>query len=308
MDQNNIISLKKQNETIIVNKKIIIPFEKSELESQHSFIKYLHDHNIKVANIISLTKKGDYYYEEQEFIKSDNSKISTDELILTIAKFHNASEKYDKPLLKQKVYSCKFGCNNVELNHLLLGFCEKYYIYPKESLKKKYNLIEKHNMNIITELEKKYDNCYTYFLNNYNISNCIIHNDITSNNVIKNDKGIYLIDFDLAIKSSVYVDFIDCVVKRYYTINELSKEFDKNQLNLEYYIYLYNKYNDNIKLDLLGSLCVLILKILSFNFYVLLNEKNAKKFNKDINDINKFINNVYEYYKEVKSDNKRCKY
>jgi len=106
-----------------------------------------------------------------------------------------------------------------------------------------------------------------------------------------------LIDFDLAIKSSEYVDFVDAIIKRYSTLSGLIQGIQ--DLNLDYYIELYNKHNKHMKLDIKGVYAMIILKIISFNFYVMLNRKNKKQFNENINNLYIFINKIYSLFKEV---------
>lgn len=100
-----------------------------------------------------------------------------------------------------------------------------------------------------------------------------------------------MIDFNLAIKSSEYVDFVDAIIKRYSTLSELILGIF--ELNVNYYIELYNKHNKYIKLEIKGVYCMIILKIISFNFYVMLNRKNKKQFNQNINNLYIYINRIY---------------
>lgn len=297
MKENDVVCLKKSDNSVFVKKKIIIPFTRKEITSQHDFINYLYDNDIKVARILKLYKENNHYYEEQEYIKKDYSEIEIEELVIAIALFHSISAEYNNPFYKQNTYNLEFVCNSITRTNLLLGFKEKYYTYPKNNLIKRYNLIYEENKQFVKELEKIYDECYKYFIKNYKKQNCIIHNDLTSNNVIKCNGELYLIDFDLSVKSSVYVDFIDCVIKRYKKVAELLNKFDKNKLNLDYYITLYNQYNKKINIDVIGCYCMIILKILSYNFYISLDEKNILGYNKDIKVIHSFIKKIYKLYK-----------
>ena len=137
MTENNIINIIKKDNTLIVEKKIVIPFDETTLQCQHDFIKYLSNNNIKVAKILSLRKNEKYFFEDQEFIQNSTSDIDIKELISVIAIFHKVSKQYTNDILKESVYNFKFDCNGIQLEHLLLGFEEKYYHFPKQELKKK---------------------------------------------------------------------------------------------------------------------------------------------------------------------------
>ena len=274
-------------------KKIIFIINYKTLKKQNNYIKYLNKNNIKVANILFSYKDGNNLYEIQEYIENNNTKINTNSLIQTIAKYHNVSIKYSDDLLKNNIYDQKFICNGLEINKLLLGFNEKYYIYPKKNLFDNYHLIKKENLQYMNELLTIYDNSYNTFIKKYNKQQLIIHNDITSNNVINYNNELYLIDFDLAIRSSPYVDFIDCAIKRYKTIYQLSNRLSNIKSEIKKYIEVYNKNNDIIKLDYKGALYMLILKLISYNLYVSLNNENVNNFNDNLPKLLKIIKKLY---------------
>ena len=83
----------------------------------------------------------------------------------------------------------------------------------------------------------------------------------------------------------------------------------KEQINN--YIETYNKYNNNDILDYIGSLCILILKLLSFNLYVLLSDENRELFNNNLLNLYILISKLYDSFKEKenvkKSQKRRCR-
>ena len=83
----------------------------------------------------------------------------------------------------------------------------------------------------------------------------------------------------------------------------------KEQINN--YIEIYNKYNNNDILDYIGSLCILILKLLSFNLYVLLSDENRELFNNNLLNLYILISKLYDSFKEEenvkKSQKRRCR-
>ena len=288
------------DESDYILKKINVPINYNVLNQQHKYIKYLKQNGVNTADIKFCYKNNNSLYELQEYIKPDKKTINITELIKLIAKYHFISSKYNGLLSKKKCYKHKFKCANFELNNLLLGFNEKYYYYPRQNVVDNISLISNNNRENLDELLKIYDECYHYFISNYITDDCIAHNDITSNNVIVRDNELYLIDFDLAVKSSIYVDFIDCVIKRYKTIPEIDASLNIINKNIIRYTKIYNKYNYAAKINHVGVLCIFILKIISFNFYVLLNKKNTKKFNDDLPNLLNLIKRIYNLYMEVK--------
>jgi len=294
----NVYRVSHKNENYIL-KKIEVPLTDNEIIEQHKFISYLCNNNMSVARIVYFFKKNNKFYELQQYIPNKTKNIETEKLIILLAKFHEKSFEYNGDFCKSDIYKLKFKCKNARLNYLLLGFNEKYNIYPIKNLEKNYLLIYKSNRHLIDKIKIIYNDCYEWFVNNYNCSSCIIHNDITSNNVLNKNGKLYLIDFDLAIKSSEYVDFVDAIIKRYSTLLELILGVHDLNLKLDSYIKLYNNHNKHIMLNIRGVYCMIILKIVSFNFYVMLNKKNKKLFNENISNLYIFISEIYRLFKEV---------
>ena len=270
-------------------KKIDIPLSYKELKSQHKFIKYLIKQRISTAYISNLFLTNMFKCEIQEFIDGDDDFI-VENLVLAIALFHSKSSVYRKKFYKKNIYNFEYNCNGHSLKHLLLGFDEKYYKYPIENFCKIYqnNLIDENN-----NLLLKYKFIFNHFKDKfYNKTVCIIHNDITPKNVIFKNGMAFLIDFDLSIYSTAYVDFVDSIVSRKNNLKEVYI-FMKNKEIILKLIDIYNK-NSKLKLSYLGVLEMICLKIFAYNCYVKLDINYQKNFIKDLEQIQRIINYVEE--------------
>jgi len=276
-----VIVIKNKNIKMALVKKIAIPFSCDELQQQHNFINYLYDSGFNTAKIFNLYRINSDYYEIQEHIDGAVSKkdYDIDDLVKLVAKYHKLSKEYSGEYFKKSYYKMKFKCRGVTLYKILLGFSDKYFIYPMSNYEKNKMLIVDHIcQKEVAIIVNNYVKIYEYFIKNYNINSCIIHNDITSNNVIVNDKGIYLIDFDLSIVGTEYVDFVDSVIRRYDFIDDIVKNYSNLKDDFCKYIDSYNIINNYIKLDISGCLSMLVLKLVAVHLYLLLNKHNIHKF------------------------------
>ena len=139
----------------------------------------------------------------------------------------------------------------------------------------------------------KYKFIFNHFKDKfYNKTVCIIHNDITPKNVIFKNGMAFLIDFDLSIYSTAYVDFVDSIVSRKNNLKEVYI-FMKNKEIILKLIDIYNK-NSKLKLSYLGVLEMICLKIFAYNCYVKLDINYQKNFIKDFEQIQRIINYVEE--------------
>lgn len=290
-----------------VVKKIIIPFSVDELEQQHNFINYLVNEGFCTAKIFNLYENCGSYYEVQEYIENVDKNYDIDDLIKTIANFHKLSKKYTKPYYKKNYYKMKFKCRGVTLYKILLNFSDKYFNFPMNNYKKNQGLIiDKICKKEVEFIINNYIKIYDFFIKNYYNDSCIIHNDITSNNVIFNENGIYLIDFDLSIIGTEYVDFIDAIIKRYNSIHDIVQNYEDFKKDFIKYINIYNKINNYVKLEIEGSISMLVLKLTAVHLYLLLNKQNIDRFLENNHNIfiliKKVINDLgigdglYEFY------------
>lgn len=262
-------------------KKMEIPLKRKELISQHHFITYLRNHSVNTPKIIDLYKENKSYYEVQEYIEGDTNFL-TEELVKLLAVFHNVSRKYNHKLNKRKSIKVNYKCRNANIDYVLLGFKEKYNKYPLKNLKKNYKYINNFNLEVVQNFINLYIKAYYHFISKYSLNSCIIHNDINSLNTIKKYKKLYLIDFDLCIKSTEYVDFVDACMKRYESIEEINTNFQKFINNINKNILVYNQYGKNFKLEKNGVYEMCIIKLFAFYFFVMLRIENKNIFNKNI--------------------------
>ena len=277
----------------MINKRIVIPLSKKELISQHKYISYLNDNAINVAKIIRLYKNNNYYYELQEYIVCNNKKNNIKDLMKLLANFHKVSKKYNHIFLKKKYYNCKFECNGEPLNTLLLGYDEKFHNYPLTNFKKYKNILNYENNKKYVSIINFYNDCYNYIKKRFNNSFCIIHNDITKNNVINNENGLFLIDFDLSCYSYEIVDISDAIISLYNNLNLIINKFDKLYKDISSSIKIYNKYN-NINIKVIDVLFQIFIKIVSYNCYVVINMNNKNIFKNNFNLVYKIMNLIKE--------------
>ena len=162
-------------------------------------------------------------------------------------------------------------------------FYEKYYSFH----------IKKVNIN---DLKVLYNLFFDEFILHFYREDCIIHNDISVNNMYFHDKDVCIIDFDFSVKGSVYVDFVDLIVKRTYDINIISEQLIKRNY-LKKYIDIYNKKSNYYQLEYKGCLLMIGLKVLAYNFFVLSNSNLKDVFEKNIEEIKKMLELLKgEYY------------
>ena len=273
-------------------KEMKVPLSRKELLNQHTYIQYLIDNGINVSKILGYYEENDIFYEVQEFIPGDFL-IKTEDLIKLLSKFHCVSKKYANNLKKRYVFKVKYKCRGSQLNYLLLGFEEKYYKYPLDNFKKNSLYVSFDNLDRVNKLIKLFNKSYNIFVNKYDTNFTIIHNDINSTNVINNSGQLYLIDFDLCIKSSEYVDFVDACMKRYDSIDYIEKNFKDFIANINKNIVIYNKYNSSLILKCEGVYLMCIIKLFAFYFYVMLRKENFNIFNENLNVVYRICCNLY---------------
>lgn len=274
------VSLVEINDNKYILKKIVIPFKEKEISSQHLFINYLFEQGIKVSRLYgySFFDSGKKIYELQEYIEHNND-IDYDNLIISLAKFHTVSKLYPNKYNKKNVYKHSFICKNIKLDVILLDFKNKYYLYPLKNYKRnRKNLFDEEINKDLCNMLQIYNTIYKEFIKSYNLNSCIIHNDITSNNVICNNGDIYFIDFDLSIIGTEYVDFVDALIKRHQTLEQISNNFEQVKNEIINKIKLYNEYNTLVKLEYSGAIKMLLLKLMSVNLYLMYNVKNFSIF------------------------------
>ena len=291
MLENEFVKLIKFNNIQMIDKKIVIPLTKSEIIEQHKFVNYLYDNNINVAYIFKLYRKNEYYCEIQKYIENNRRKYNLEDLIKLLSIFHKVSKKYPFNFTKKNYYYHDFECNGHRLNKILLGYDEKFHIYPLKNYSKFINIFKFNNNEKYIEIINFYNFCYNKIRNKYKNSLCIIHNDITKNNVVNSYNGLFLIDFDLCNYSYEIVDIADAVMIHFDNLTSLLNNIDELFDNLKNIVKLYNKFN-NINLTMDDIIFQIFIKLVSYNCYVVLDLNNKKMFEKNFDilyDIMKLI-------------------
>lgn len=242
-------------------KKILNSFSNNCCKKKNKYMRFLRDGGIIVPRT-EVVFFNNEIYEIQEYIEGEHPSFITEKMFEYLANFHNISRKY-KTIFNKRLYSIKIYIKNIELNKLLVGFKEKYYVYPLKAIKE-LNIDKKIKERITLSLKLLYNS----FVNNFGIEDCIIHNDLTSNNfILMNDNKIAFIDFDLAIRSSVYVDIGDLIFTRQYKITDYKQVFTKRRDQVESYVKAYNKFAEK-KVSFKGIINFASLKLLSYFLYI----------------------------------------
>jgi thiamine kinase-like enzyme len=111
-----------------------------------------------------------------------------------------------------------------------------------------------------------HEKIYKAFIENFGAKKCIIHNDLTPNNIIMND-NLYIIDFDFAIKSFEYVDVVDIIFSRNLEIYDYLN-YMRDDLYLNICVNNYNKFNSDEPICVHGVKLMAALKIYTYVMYI----------------------------------------
>lgn len=280
--------MKKVSKIRIFNKKYILkfidlPMTYSELINQHKFVDFLRKNGILTPKIYFNRLLSIFKIELQEYVYISKEKQSDKEMLSSLAKFHDVSYFYKYSYSKKSYYKVKQQCNNILIDKILIEFKEKYYLFPIKNV-------------VRNDIKELYNFFYNEFILYYYKEDCIIHNDISINNMYFHNSDICIIDFDFSVIGSVYVDFIDTIIKRTYSISTISEQLIKEH-NLEKYIDIYNKKSNIFHLDYKGCLLMIGLKVLAYNFFVLSKAKSKEKFEKNLLEIKELLELLKgEYY------------
>ena len=286
----NEVKLVENKDKKYIYKKIILPVTQEQELLKKNFVDFLNANNIKVARILEVFEnENKEIYEVQEFIECDeeNSK-STQDILKEIARFHKISAKYPDRNFNEKIYNSEDFCCGIHLTKILLGFEEKYYSYPLQNYEENKNLIPLEVREKVEQIVKNFEIIYKYFVEKNDIHSCICHNDLTTNNYLIKDNEVYFIDFDFAIHTSEYVDVIDVILKRSLDFENIINNYEDFKKNISSLLEAYNEVNDKLTLE--SMLAMLIIKIVSYNVYINLNEGNLLKLLNGINQIEQVTN------------------
>ncbi len=260
-------------------KKMDKSFDLRACSEKKKYIDFLYQNGIKVGRVLIIFFDGKNVYEFQEYVENffPINKFCMSQVV-ALAKFHYISSLYKEGYQIGNVLPADTIVCGVHLDKLLIGFEEKYYTYPIKSLTDKTSGEKR-----VEKLYNIYTNVYNEFKRLYNINDCIIHNDLTSKNMLSNGFANYaFVDFDFSIKSSVYVDLVDLYLTREYSMYDYINIFYSKRKEIEEVIKFYNENNPVIKLDFRGFVLMAVLKLYSYAFYLHL---PIKRLDDDIIDV-----------------------
>jgi len=279
----NVVLIKTGTERYI-EKKLLADINSEMCSSKMAFVNYLAERGVPVARITGYEERDGCIFERQEYIESCGKDMTTEDGIRLAAHFHKASGEYEGDFIQKTVLKDRISIGGVELNQVLLGFHEKYYSYGHQVFER----MEEREA-VRTAVFSMHDRLYSAFCSTASLNDCIIHNDLTPYNIIMNRKPV-LIDFDLAIKSSVYVDVADLLFPR------TAGVFDYLQLmkdrKLETSAALYNRINDKTELTVRGMKLMAALKLFTYLMYI---DSQRRPFSTELMEYLKLI------YKEALS-------
>ncbi len=280
--------MKKVNKIRIFNKEYILkfidlPMSYFELINQHKFVGFLRKNGVLTPKIYFGRLLGIFKIELQEYIYDSKEKHSDKEMISSLAMFHDISYLYKYSYTKKSYYKVKQQCNNILIDKILIEFKEKYYFFPVKNVDR-------------NDIRRLYNLFYNEFILNYYKEDCIMHNDISINNMYFHNNDVCIIDFDFSVKGSIYVDFVDTIIKRTYGISEISEQLIKKH-NLKKYVDIYNNKSNNFHLEYKGCLLMIGLKVLAYNFFVLCRSNLKENFEKNLTEIKNLLEVLKgEYY------------
>lgn len=263
-------------------KKNVLPVDYEKEKVKCNYIQYLYLHGIKAARIKSLLFENGIWYEIQEYIESSKeAEIDYKNMIITLAKYHKVSSEYNNEY-NDNEYEIPYTCYGIDLNRILLGFEEKYYLYSKKA----YEAIDTKDSRI-KKLFLSYEKVF-YELNNLdNIPRIICHNDMTHENLIFTGDDIYIIDFDFGIKTLPYVDFVDIILSRNYELKDIVENYEKIKVFISELVETYNKIYNILNVE--DALKMMKVKIISFFFYVHYNKSNMNIFMDNLDNLCRLI-------------------
>ncbi len=257
----NDISLIIKGNSRFIEKKLLKDINMEMCISKKFFIDYLIDNSVSSAKIICHNLIKDRIIETQEYIEYIGLSSSIYDYVSLISRFHAVSREYEVPIIQKRILKEEVVIENSLLAQVLLGFEEKYFTYARRAFID--TICEEKIKKIILNMHEK---IYRSFIQIANIEECIIHNDLTSNNIIQG-ANLTLIDFDFAIKSTSYVDLADILFSRNIEIEDYLKIMRDKQY-LAKAISIYNKISGKNAVSLRGLKLMAAIKLFVFIMYI----------------------------------------
>jgi thiamine kinase-like enzyme len=244
-----------------IKKKLLKDIDIEMCLSKKKFVDFLIEAAILTARIIGYEECDGRIIETQEYIEIKNKIYDLKDYIHLVAKFHSVSRCYKGSIIQKNVLHDSVEIESNFLEQTLIGFEEKYYLYARKCMNE-----SNQNNDVKNSIIGMHEKIYKAFIENFGAKKCIIHNDLTPNNIIMND-NLYLIDFDFAIKSFEYVDVVDIIFSRNLEIYDYLN-YMRDDLYLNICVNNYNKFNSDEPICVHGVKLMAALKIYTYVMYI----------------------------------------
>lgn len=243
-----------------IRKRLLADIDLAMCLSKKRFVDYLIDGGVPAARILGYQEQPEGIVEWQEYITSVGPTPGQTDCLRLAALLHRASRAYPGTLLQKRVLRDEVSIEGATLGRVLLGFGEKYAHYPREAF-----LGACLAPVLRDRIAAMHAALYAAFCGEADTEACIIHNDLTPNNILLGPQPT-LIDFDLAIRSSVYVDVADIVFPRTLSLYEYLPHIQASSLADR--VALYNRVGGGEPITVRGLKRMGALKLFVFVMYI----------------------------------------
>lgn len=243
-----------------IRKRLLADIDLAMCLSKKRFVDYLIDCGVPAARIMDYQEQPEGIIEWQEYIAPVGPTPGQADCLRLAALLHRVSRAYPGTLLQKRVLRDEVSIEGVTLGRVLLGFGEKYAHYPREAF-----LNACPASALRDRIAAMHAALYAAFCGEADTEACIIHNDLTPNNILPGLQPT-LIDFDLAIRSSVYVDVADIVFPRTLSLHEFLPHMQASSLAEK--AALYNRGSGGEPITVQGLKRMGALKLFVFVMYI----------------------------------------
>lgn len=243
-----------------IRKRLLADIDMAMCQSKKRFVAYLIDCGIPAARLLSYQEQPEGIIEHQEYIAPVGPPPGQADCLRLAALLHRASRAYPGTLLQKRVLRDEVSIEGATLGRVLLGFREKYEHYPREAFLRVCRTPARRD-----RIAAMHAALYAAFCGEADTEACIIHNDLTPNNILPGPQPT-LIDFDLAIRSSVYVDVADIVFPRTLSLYDFLPHMQAPSLADK--VALYNRVSGGEPITVRGLMRMGALKLFVFVMYI----------------------------------------
>ncbi len=260
MTEHERVSLVRDDGCTYIRKRLLADIDMAMCLSKKHFVAYLIDCGIPAARLLSYQEQPEGIIEHQEYIAPVGPPPGQADCLRLAALLHRASRAYPGTLLQKRVLRDEVSIEGATLGRVLLGFREKYERYPRETFLRVCQIPV-----LRDRIAAMHAALYAAFCGEADTEACIIHNDLTPNNILPGPQPT-LIDFDLAIRSSVYVDVADIVFPRTLSLYDFLPHMQAPSLADK--VALYNRVSGGEPITVRGLKRMGALKLLVFVMYI----------------------------------------